>query len=114
MSQLMAWASAGLMALGLNSCTGEDPVGYVEITRTFPQTSSRDTFRINGAEVAGLNSADPMAKVVVSQKVGKVVIELYRGEALHWQLCAFDVARNRLVTATIYLQNRDIRCSVQS
>lgn len=114
MSQLAAWASAGLIALGLNSCAGDDPVGYVAIKRTFPQTALHDTYRINGVEIAGLAAAEPSAEVVVRQKVGKVVIELFRGEALHWQLCSFDLGKNRLVTATIYLQNRDIRCSVQS
>ena len=114
MSQLMAWAGAGLIALGLNSCMSEDPVGYVEIKRTFPQTTLHDSYRLNGVEIAGLASAEPSAQIVVRQKVGKVVLELYRGEQMRWQLCTFEVGKNRLVSATIYLQNRDIRCSVQA
>ena len=108
-----AIAAFGFAAVSLSSCLPEEGTGYVEIKRLYAPISTRDVYKLNGEEIAGLRTLEANLTLVLKAKTGPAKLELFR-EDQHWLLCKFDLGRNRIVTATISLQGRDIRCTVQS
>jgi hypothetical protein len=108
--QLAALAAAAAIAISPSACTPQAETGFVEIKRTFPQTS-QGVYRLNGEDVAGLEPG-AAATVVVRQKTGATKVEFYR-DTRTYLLCDFTLGRNRIVTVTLFLDNREIKCSVQ-
>lgn len=105
--------AAAAFALVLAGCIDQETTGFVELKRTFPLGSSTGAYRLNGEDIAGLAAPDSNATVVLRRKTGPMRLDFVR-EPRTWELCSFDLAKNRIVTVTIYLDGRDIRCAVQT
>lgn len=107
----LALSATVLLGIQPGSCLKSEESGFVEVRRQFSQVSN-GIYRINGEDIAGLNGAAGATTVVVKQKTGPVRIEFHR-DARVYTLCDFKLGRNRIATATLYLDNREIRCSVE-
>ncbi|MEJ1160702.1 hypothetical protein [Prosthecomicrobium sp. N25] len=102
--------AAVALALAATGCrVAEEPTGFVEVKRQFAQ--SNGTYRLNGEAVAGLADAAG-ATAVIRQKSGPVTVAFER-DTRTYDLCRFDLGKNRIVTVTIYLEGREIKCAVQ-
>ena len=92
----------------LAACQPAEPVGYVEVKRSFVPASG-DVFRLNGR---ALDELKRNASVVIRQKAGPVKLELDRAGNLS-ALCAFDLGRNRIATASMAIVDGRLKCGVQ-
>lgn len=103
-------ALAAALAIALGGCQLTDETGFVEVKRQFapPPTG---VFRLNGEDIPGIATAGPAATTVVRQKTGAMRIDFIRDGQVY-ALCRFDLRKNRIVTVTLYLEAREIRCGV--
>jgi hypothetical protein len=109
MRGLVTIAIVGAFGLLVGGCQPGETYGYVQIKRMF-SPGPNDTFRLNGMALDDLKRG---ASVIIKQRSGATRLELDRGGAVA-TLCAFDVGKNRIVTATINVENGRIKCGVQT
>jgi hypothetical protein len=108
--RLLALPLLALLSIGPSSCQLGEETGFVEMKREFQQVSS-GTYRLNGEDVTGLAPTAANTSVVVRKKTGPIKVEFVRDRT--YELCTFQLRKNRIATVTLYLENREIRCSVQ-
>jgi hypothetical protein len=101
--------AAGALTMLVGGCQPGDSYGYVQIKRMFAQ-GPNDNFRLNGQALDDLKRG---SNVIIRQKTGATRLEFDRGGAVA-TLCAFDVGKNRIVTATIAVENGRLKCGVQT
>lgn len=109
--RLFALGGALLLGIQPGSCLKQEETGFVEVKRQFAQAST-GVYRLNGEDIAGLNGTAGVTSVVMKQKTGPITMEFHRDGRIY-TLCDFPLARNRIVTVTLFLDNREIRCRVE-
>jgi hypothetical protein len=82
------------------------------VRRSFAAPSSEYTFKLNNVELPGLNGAVSDAEVVIRQAAGPVKLELQH-KTNRWVLCQFELRENRIVLATVSLDDRTVTCNVR-
>ena len=105
---MRAFSTFPVLAVTLAACQPVQPVGYVEVKRSF-MPGPGDTYRLNGLALAELKRN---ASMVIRQNTGAVRLELDRAGLL-LPLCNFDVGKNRIITANLQVVDGKIKCSVQ-
>lgn len=105
-------AAALAVMVSFAGCQVTEDTGFVEIKRQFSPPAI-GSFRINGEDVPGFTGPGQTATAVLRQKTGPVRIEFYR-DGQSYALCRFDLKKNRIVSATLFLDSREIKCSIQS
>lgn len=101
-------AAITLLALFLAGCNVTEPVGYVEVKRTFP-LGPNDIYRLNGVALEELRRS---GSVVVKQKIGPVQLVLDRGGVIS-PLCDFTLGKNRIATVLVNVVEGKLRCGLQ-
>jgi hypothetical protein len=105
--------AAGLaLLMALAGCFGSEKFGYVHVRRSFVALSGEYTFKLNNMELPGLNGAVSDAEVVIKQAAGPVKLELQH-KTNRWVLCQFELRENRIVLATVSLDDRTVTCNVR-
>lgn len=105
---LLGGLLAALAAASLPGCQEEEAYGFVQIKSDI-KLASKDVYTLNGTVLNGLQSGKDL---VLKQKTGPGELKLQRRGRL-WSLCTFDIARNRVVTATLTPERGTIKCVVQ-
>ena len=75
--------------------------------RSFAAPSGEYTFKLNNMELPGLDGAVSDAEVVIKQAAGPVRLELQH-KTNRWVLCQFELRENRIVLATVSLDDRTV------
>ncbi|MCC2099133.1 MAG: hypothetical protein KDJ29_19745 [Hyphomicrobiales bacterium] len=99
---------ASIVAAGLPGCQEKQGFGFVQI-KTQIKLATNDVYMLNDKRVTGLKLG---ADLVLKQKTGPAKLSLLRNGRV-WSLCSFNLAANRVVTATLTPVNGTIRCVVQ-
>lgn len=99
---------ASVAAASLPGCQQETAYGFVQVKSEI-KLAANDVYKLNGKVVEGLKTG---AELVLKQKTGPGQLVLYRNGRV-WPLCSFDLAKNRVVTATLKPVRGTIKCEVQ-
>ena len=99
---------AAVAAASLPGCQEDTAFGYVQIKSKI-QVASKDVYTLNGTVLDDLKSSNDL---VLKQKAGPGKLVLNRRGRI-WTLCAFQITKNRVVTATLTPVRGTIKCVVQ-
>ncbi|KPL54469.1 hypothetical protein ABB55_21465 [Prosthecomicrobium hirschii] len=104
--------AAGCALLGLAGCKLTEETGFVELRRQYAQTGA-GIYRLDGEEVPGLANPTATASAIVRRRTGTVTLDFFRADRAY-ELCRFPLAKNRIVTVTLTLEGREIKCRVEA
>lgn len=109
---MVRFAAGVALLVALAGCFGSEKFGYVHVRRSFAAPSGEYTFKLNNMDLPGLSGAVSDVEVVIKQAVGPVKIELQH-KTNRWVLCQFELRENRIVLATVTLEDRTVTCNVR-
>ena len=109
---MIRFAAGVALLIALAGCFGNEKFGYVHVRRSFAAPSGDYTFKLNNVDLPGLSGAVSDAEVVIKQAVGPVKLELQH-KTNRWVLCQFELRENRIVLATVSLEDRTVMCNVR-
>ncbi|MBT9289176.1 hypothetical protein [Prosthecodimorpha staleyi] len=104
--------AAALVGVGLAGCKLSEETGFVELRRQYAQTGA-GIYRLEGEEVPGLANPTATASAIVRRRTGTVTVDFFRADRAY-ELCRFPLAKNRIVTVTLTLEGREIKCRVEA
>ena len=109
---MIRFAAGVALSLALAGCFGSEKFGYVQVRRSFAAPSGEFTFKLKNVDLPALSGGASEAEVVIKQAVGPVKIELQH-KTNRWVLCQFELRENRIVLATVSLEDRTVTCNVR-